>query len=96
MSEKSDDGPFSPAGLARLREAAQWLVMSAPPLVGNDPHLALAALVLAAANAAAIIKMSYQDLLKLITDQYESVLLDEAKSELGVGEVMVDKPAGKV
>lgn len=95
MSEKSD-GPFSPAGLARLREAAQWLAMSAPGRVGNDPHIALAALMLATVNVAIIVKMPYEGLLTMMADHYESVLLDEAKRELAAGEVMVDKPAGKV
>lgn len=93
MSERSEK-PFSPAGLDMMREAAQKLVMSAPGLVDDDPHLAMAALALAAATVAALVKMPYADLVKMITDHYEAVMVDEAKRELGTAWV-TDKPADK-
>jgi hypothetical protein len=90
--------PYQTAELDQLRSAALKLTMEAPGLVGDDPYLALGALSLASAYVAAIVKMPYKDLIKMISDHYENALLQEVERDLEKARegVMVRKPAGSV
>lgn len=92
--------PFTAQNLDRIRDASHALAMQSADLVGNDPHAALMALVLAAGHLGAVVcKLAPQDLVKLVTDHVEYALIQEAERELGeAGEpvVMLPKPELKV
>lgn len=89
--------PFDKEGIEQLRAAGVHLAMDAPGLVNGDPHLAMVALVLAAGHVAAILRFPYEALVKLISDHYEYVLLQEVEKSLeGSGDVMVSKPKERV
>lgn len=78
--------------LEQVRSAGVHLAMASAPLVDGDPHLAMTALVLAAGHLAAITKFPYDALVKLISEHYEFVMLQELEKELGQhGEAMMAK-----
>jgi hypothetical protein len=85
--------------LEKVRAAGAELAISSAGLVGADPYLALVALMLATGHVAAVLKFPYESLVKMITEHYEWVLLQEAEQELadaGAPVVMVRKPEGSV
>jgi hypothetical protein len=92
--------PFTPENIERIRDAGMALAMQSADLCDKDPRAALMALTLATGHIGAVVcKMSYEDLVQLISDHYEFVLLQEAQRELS-GEpepvFMMRKPEFKV
>jgi hypothetical protein len=81
-----------------IRYAARDLAMMAPELVKQQPYYALAALSLGLAQVAVICRVSYSDLVMILSQHYEHVLLDQVEEELkasGSTDVMVKKPTGE-
>lgn len=87
-----------PEDMELIRTAARDLAMMAPDLVRKNPYYALGALSLAHAHVAAICKVSYADMVQVLSQHYEHALLEEVEAELraaGDPDVMVRKPQGE-
>jgi hypothetical protein len=85
----------NPDLVEKVRAAGIELAMAAPGLVDNDPYLAFTALMVATCQVGAIVNMSYEDVVKLIGEQFQYVVREQAAREAskdGAPVMMLPKP----
>jgi hypothetical protein len=77
-----------------IRKAASEILSQSIPLCNNVALHAVGALLLAAGSAAAYAKLSYKEMIDLISTYYEGALLNEIAAAESPGTLFLAKPPG--